>query len=121
MSKAVSHRAFSAFDGQGLLEQVDGDQTLFWAVLEAFRQEWPRRAADATGALSKRDADAARRALHALSGMLLQLEAEPRSAVAAVERLVRLGEIERAQNAWPGAARELERLDREIGELLERP
>lgn len=120
MSESPPAPAPCAFDGQGLLRQVGGDRALFGAVLEAFRQEWPRRAAEASGALASRDSDAARRAVHALTGMLLQLEAATALIVGAVERLLKLGEVERAREAWPSAARELERLDREVGELLER-
>jgi hypothetical protein len=120
MSEPASESPHRAFDGQGLLRQVGGDHALFGAVLEAFRQEWPRRAADATKALATCDSDAARRALHALTGMLMQLEAPAGLAVGSVERLVKHGDVDRAREAWPGAARELELLDRDVSELLER-
>ncbi len=106
-------------DVERLLAQVDGDRVLLGAVLEAFRQEWPRRATEASSAFERSDADAARRALHALAGMLAQLGAHMAPAVAGIERLVRAGELEQAADRWGQASSELATLDRSLGALLE--
>jgi HPt (histidine-containing phosphotransfer) domain-containing protein len=121
MSHLVSEASSSTFDWQGLLSQVDGDQAVFGAVLQAFRQEWPRRVAEAGDALAVRDDQSARQALHALAGMLAQLGARSCSFVIAVERLVKSGDVERARQAWPEATLELERLDCQIEALLVAP
>lgn len=107
------------FDVERLLAQVDGDRLLLGAVLEAFRQEWPRRATEATTAFARSDADGARRALHALAGMLAQLGAEVAPAVVAVERLVKAGELQQAERAWGQTENELRSLDRSVCAVLE--
>lgn len=110
----------SPLDVEGLLCQVDGDEQLLAAVLEAFRQEWPRRAADATAALDRGDSSAARRALHALAGMLAQLGAASAALVAAAERCARHDDLEQARAHWQASQLAVASLERCIDRLLER-
>ena len=106
-------------DIDGLLSQVDGDEQLLAAVLEAFRQEWPRRAAEATAALAQADCNAAQRALHALVGMLAQLGAESAAAVAAAERCARVCDLELARSHWQSIQPSVASLEACIAGLLE--
>jgi CheY-like chemotaxis protein/HPt (histidine-containing phosphotransfer) domain-containing protein len=116
---AVPVRGSAASPGSGvvdfprLLERVGGDRKALAQITRIFRADAPNQVARIRRAIRESDAPALRSAAHAVKGAVANFAAP--SATDAAARLQRMGDT----GQLAGAEGALERLEREIGRVLE--
>lgn len=100
-----------AWNREAVVQALGGDVQLVTELVALFLADCPRLLQDLRGAAARADADAVRRAAHALKGAVANFSAVDAYAAAAdVERFARRGDV-------CGAVDAVETLEREIARL----
>jgi len=100
------------FDLDEALSIVDGDQSLFWELVDIFRQNYPAELSSIREAIRQHDPEALRSASHQFKGTLSALAAGPaREAVLRLEAIGRNADLERADEGFVEMERQVRALD----------
>jgi signal transduction histidine kinase/DNA-binding response OmpR family regulator len=108
------------FDPRAALQQAGGDVGTLQEIAQIFSEEAPKLRATLAQALAAGDADAVKRAAHALKGSLAAFAATRAVGLAqGLEQQGEAGDLARAREAWSELEAELARLDGALGRWLE--
>ncbi len=108
-----------AFDKKDLLDELDGDREFLEESLEMFDQDAPKLLATIRDALGEGNADAVHVGAHTLKSMVGNFCAQPAFDVALkIETLGRQGDLASCQDEFKSLENEVNRLNKELHDLL---